>query len=136
MLSTTTVQRENALIDRELSGKLDEGVSIGLNQLDLASEAFLARDLTSHPALFPFSPGRQGECLEHSVCGIEASDRSIEVTKHLGCRNRSAWKNVAVPGDLIVQQIFSPSIPQSERVTELLHWNVVITAHDDLLPFT
>jgi hypothetical protein len=122
MLSTTTIQRENALIDGELSGKLDEGVPIGLNQLDLASETFLARDLTSHPALFPFSPGRQGECLEHSVCGIEASDRSVEVTKHLGCRNRSAWKNVVAPSDLIVQQLFSPSLPKRKHVTELGHW--------------
>jgi len=135
MVSTTTVQRENAFIDGELSCKLDKGVSIGLDQLDLASETFLARDLASHPALFPFSPGWQGECLEHSVCGIEASDRSIEVTEHLGPRNVIAPTNVVSSGDLIVQQTVAPSIPKREQVTELRHRWLLITPHDDRLTF-
>jgi hypothetical protein len=121
MLGTTTVQRENAFVDRKIRCKLHEGLSISLNQLDLTGEALLARDLASHPALFPFSPGWQGECFEHSVCGIEASDRAIEVTKHLRSRNGIAPTEVDASGDLIVQQIVTPSFPKREQVTEFGH---------------
>jgi len=121
ILSAATVQRENAVIDGKISCKLDEGFSIGLNQLDLASETFLARDFAFYPAFFPFPPGWQGKCLEHSVGGVEARDRSIEVTIHLGSRNTVTRRNVAASGDLIVQQILSPSIRTCQQLTDLVH---------------
>jgi len=83
VFSAATVQRENALIDRKISGKFDECVSIRLDEFDLTRETLLTRDLTPHPACFPFPPRREGEGFEHGIGGIEGGDRSIEIAVDL-----------------------------------------------------
>jgi hypothetical protein len=84
VFSTATVQRENSLVDRKISGKFDERVSVRLDELDLTSETFLARDLAPHPSCLPFSPRWKGEGFKHGIGGIEGSDRAIEIAVDLG----------------------------------------------------
>ena len=83
MLSTATVQRENALVDWKISGKFDERVSIRLDELDLTRETLLTRDLAPRPSCLPFSPCWEGEGFKNGISGIEAGDRSVEIAVDL-----------------------------------------------------
>ena len=83
MFSTATVQREYAFVDWKISGKFDERVSIRLDELDLTRETLLTRDLAPYPSCLPFSPRWEGEGFKHSIGGIEAGDRSIEIAVDL-----------------------------------------------------
>jgi hypothetical protein len=83
VFSTATVQRENSLVDRKISGKFDERVSVRLDELDLTSETFLARDLAPHPSCLPFSPRWKGEGFKHGIGGIEGGNRSVEIAVDL-----------------------------------------------------
>lgn len=94
MLSTATVQRENTLVDRKISGKFDERISIRLDQLDLTRETLLTRDLAPYPSRLPFSPCREGEGFKHGIGGIEAGDRSVEIAVHLRRSDLQKTSNV------------------------------------------
>ena len=78
------VQHKNPLINGDVSRKPDKRVAIGPDEFDLAREAFLARDLAVHPALFPLTPSRQRECFKHRVGGINAGDRPVKIAENLG----------------------------------------------------
>jgi len=97
------VERKNSLVNWNIRHELNESLPIGLNQLDLTGEALLARDLASHPSLFPFSPGRQGEGFQHGVGGIYAGDRSVEITIHLRHSDTLARAPAVLYSGLIVQ---------------------------------
>jgi hypothetical protein len=83
VFSTATVQRENALIDRKISGKFDERLSIRLDKLDLTRETLLTCDLAPYPSCLPFSPRWEGEGFKNGIGGIEVGDRSVEITVDL-----------------------------------------------------
>ena len=86
VLSTATVQRENALVDRKISGKFDERLSIRLDELDLTRETLLTGDLAAHPSCLPCPPRGEGEGFKNGIGGIEAGDRAIEIAVDL-CRS-------------------------------------------------
>lgn len=79
VLSTATVQRENTLVDRKISGKFDERLSIRLDELDLTRETLLTRDLAPYPSRLPCPPCGEGEGFKNGIGGIEAGDRSVEI---------------------------------------------------------
>lgn len=83
LFSAVTIQRKNALIDRKVSGKLDEYVSIRLDEFDLTRKTLLTRDLTPHPSCFPFPPCRKGKGFEHGIGGIHQGDCAIKVAKDI-----------------------------------------------------
>ena len=83
VFSAVTVQRQNALVDRKISGKFDERVSIRLDEFDLTRETLLTRDLAPHPSCLPFSPLGKGEGFKHGIGGIKAGDRSVEIAVDL-----------------------------------------------------
>ena len=83
MFRAAAVQRENTLVDRKISGKFDERVSIRLDELDLTRETLLTRDLAPRPSCLPFSPCWEGEGFKNGISGIEAGDRSVEIAVDL-----------------------------------------------------
>ena len=83
LFSAATIQRKNALIDWKVGGKLDEHVSIRLDEFDLTRKTLLTRDLTPHPSCLPFPPRREGKGLEHGISGIYPGDCAIKITKDI-----------------------------------------------------
>lgn len=83
LFSAATMQRKNALIDRKVSGKLDEHLSIRLDEFDLTRKTLLTRDLTSQPSCLPLPPRREGEGFEHGISGIHPGDCAIKVAKDI-----------------------------------------------------
>ena len=65
-------------------------------------EAFLACDFAMHPSLLPVPPGRQGECLEDGVRGIDLRNGAIKITEDLGVRHTTAQIYVVALSNLIV----------------------------------
>ena len=83
MFSTAAIQRENTLVDRKISGKFDERVSVRLDELDLTRKTLLARNLAPYPSSLPVSPRGEGEGFKNGIGGIEAGDRSVEIAVDL-----------------------------------------------------
>lgn len=96
LFRASAVQHKNPLINRKVSRKPDQRVVIGPDEFNLAREAFLARDLAVHPALFPLTPSRQRECFKHRVGGINAGDRPVKIAENLGPAGTSAQMMVSL----------------------------------------
>src|SRR5947207_2363047 len=90
----SSVQNHNPLINRQLRGKSDHRLAVGLNELHLTSQAFLTGDLTLHPATLPLTPGRKREGLQHGIGGIDLRDRAIEITEDLGHDRMVVWQGM------------------------------------------
>jgi hypothetical protein len=102
LFSAATIQRNNALIDRKVSGKLDEHVSIRLDEFDLTRKTLLTRDLPPQPSCLPFPPRREGKGFEHGISGIHPGDCAIKVAKDIchiygsECRPLPLFLNIRV----------------------------------------
>ena len=102
LFSAVTMQRKNALIDRKITGKLDEHISIRLDEFNLTRKTLLTRDLTPQPSCLPFPPRREGKGFEHGISGIHPGDCAIKVAKDIchidgfECRPSPLFLNVRV----------------------------------------
>jgi hypothetical protein len=83
LFSAATIQRKNTLVDWKVSGKLDEHVSIRLDEFDLTRKTLLTRDLTPHPSCLPFPPSWEGKGLKHGISGIHTGDCAIKIAKDI-----------------------------------------------------
>src|SRR5690349_11215911 len=97
-------QSNNSFVNWQASGKVDQRVPVDLDQLNLAGETFLTRNITADPASLPLAPLGGRKSFQDGISPIHRGNGSIKITKNLGHANRPRSMMISLGDRLIVQR--------------------------------